>query len=154
MLDEIMTQLENSYAEEDYPLIIEDMYEDIYDEIVENDMLYTTIFEEDCSFEIKELVTQYLNHENFQDMQKDTMEQISKRIMDALEILEKYNTLEYQCLVDNGFYNPLTERPPYEGYINEQWHTDYQQQFVDKAKEFGIEEHLAKKMISGLESII
>ncbi|MFA6190954.1 MAG: hypothetical protein WC665_01250 [Sulfurimonas sp.] len=153
MLDEIIIKLRNSYSDEDYLTVIEDMYEDIYDEVTEDDM-YAPIFEESCSFELKELIAQYLNHDNFREIEKDTKEKIHKRIMDALELLERYKTPEYQCLVDNGFCNPLIERPPYEGYINEQWHIDYKQQFVNKAQILGIEEHLAMKIISGLESII
>jgi hypothetical protein len=153
MLDEIIIKLRNSYTDEDYITVIEDMYEDIYDEVTENEM-YAPIFEENCPFEMKELIAQYLNHDNFREIEKDTKEKIHKRITEALELLQKYKTPEYQCLVDNGFCNPLSERPPYESYINEQWHIDYQQQFVDKAQILGIDEHLAKKIISGLESII
>ncbi|EDZ62115.1 hypothetical protein SMGD1_0069 [Sulfurimonas gotlandica GD1] len=153
MLNEIMSQLGHSYTDEDYETVIENMYEDIYDEIIEDDK-YEMIFDEDCSFEVKELIAQYLNHENFQMMQKDTVDQINESITDALEILEKNNTPEYQCLVDNGFCDPLAVRPPYEGYIDEQWHIDYMQKFVDKAQGFGIEDHIAKKMISGLENIL
>ena len=153
MLDEIIIKLRNSYTDEDYLTVIENMYEDIYDEVTEND-IYAIIFEEDCSFEIKELIAQYLNHDNFRDIEKNTKEKINKKITDALEFLQMYKTPEYQCLVDNGFCNPLAERPPYEGYINEQWHIDYKQQFVDRAQTLGIAEHIAQKMILGLESII
>lgn len=153
MLDEIIIKLRNSYTDEDYLTVIENMYEDIYDEVTEND-IYAIIFEEDCSFEIKELIAQYLNHDNFRDIEKNTKEKINKKITDALELLQMYKTLEYQCLVDNGFCNPLAERPPYEGYINERWHIDYKQQFVDRAQMLGIEEPIAQKMILGLESII
>ncbi|SMP86317.1 hypothetical protein SAMN06314042_10233 [Epsilonproteobacteria bacterium SCGC AD-308-O04] len=168
MLIEIMSQLGHTYSDDDHIEIIEDLYEDIYDEITEDDSddvddvddtddtddVVDTIFEEDCSFEVKELIVQYLNHENFQGMSQDTIEKINKSIINALEILEKYKTPEYQCLVDNGFCNPDSERPPYEGYIDKEWHAEYQQQFIDKAQELGIEEPLAQKMISGLESII
>ncbi|MFA6196512.1 MAG: hypothetical protein WC656_07685 [Sulfurimonas sp.] len=153
MLDEIIIKLRNSYTDEDYLRVIESLYEDIYDEVTE-DGIYAIIFEEDCPFEVKELIAQYLNHDNFRDMEKDTKEKINKKIAEALELLEKYKTPEYQCLVENGFCNPLSERPPYEGQINEQWHIDYKQQFVDKAQTLGIEEHLAKKIILGLESIL
>ncbi|MDO8454725.1 MAG: hypothetical protein Q7S59_09160 [Sulfurimonas sp.] len=153
MLDEIIIKLRNSYTDEDYLTVIENLYEDIYDEVTENDM-YAPIFEESCSFEVKELIAQYLNHDNFREIEKDTKEKINKRITDALELLQMYKTPEYQCLVENGFCNPLSERPLYEGYMNEQWHIDYKQQFVDKAQIVGIEEHLAKKIISGLESVV
>ena len=153
MLDEIIIKLRNSYTDEDYQRVIESLYEDIYDEVTEDGM-YAIIFEEECSFEVKELIAQYLNHDNFREMEKDTKEKINKKITDALELLQKYKTPEYQCLVDNGFYNPLSERPPYEGYINEQWHIEYKQQFVDKAQMLGIEEHVAYKLILGLENII
>ncbi len=153
MLDEIIIKLRNSYSDEDYLSVIENLYEDIYDEVTENDM-YAPIFEESCSFEVKELIAQYLNHDNFREIEKDTKEKINKRIMDALELLQMYKTPEYQCLVDNGFCNPLSKRPPYEGYLDEQWHIEYKQQFVDKAQMLDIEEYLAQKIISGLESII
>jgi hypothetical protein len=153
MLNEIITQLENSYTDEDYVIVIEELYEDIYDEITEND-IYEMTFEEECSFEIKELIANYLNHENFKEIQQDTIERINKSITDSLEILEKYNTPEYQCLVENGFCNPLNERTPYKAKIDEHWHTDYQQQFIHKAQQLEIEESIANKMISGLESII
>ncbi|MFA6136977.1 MAG: hypothetical protein WC667_02710 [Sulfurimonas sp.] len=153
MLDEIIIKLRNSYSDEDYLTVIENLYEDIYDEVTENDM-YASIFEENCSFELKELIAQYLNHNNFREIETDTKEKINKKLTDALELLQMYKTPEYQCLVDNGFCNPLSERPPYEGYIDEPWHIDHKQQFVDKAQTLGIEEHLAKKIILGLESII
>lgn len=153
MLDEIIIKLRNSYTDQDYLTVIESLYEDIYDEVTEDDT-YAPIFEESCSFEVKELITHYLNHDNFREIEKDTKEKINKRITDALELLQTYQTPEYRCLVENGFCNPLSERPPYEGLMNEQWHIEYKQQFVDKAQTVGIEEHLAKKIISGLESII
>ncbi|MCX6051950.1 MAG: hypothetical protein NTZ60_05495 [Campylobacterales bacterium] len=153
MLDEIIIKLRNSYTDEDYLSVIENLYEDIYDEVTEDNM-YAIIFEEECSFEVKELITQYLNHDNFREIEKDTKGKINKKITDALELLQKYKTPEYQCLVDNGFCNPLSERPSYEGYINEHWHIEYKQQFVDKAQKLGIEEQVVYKMILGLENII
>ncbi len=153
MLDEIIIKLRNSYSDEDYLTVIENMYEDIYDEVTENEM-YAPIFEENSSFEVKELIAQYLNHNNFREIEKETKEKINKRITEALELLQMYKTPEYQCLADNGFCNPLSERPPYEGHMDKQWHIEYKQQFVNKAQILGIEEHLAEKIILGLESII
>ncbi|MCX6076065.1 MAG: hypothetical protein NTW78_04170 [Campylobacterales bacterium] len=153
MLDEIIIKLRNSYTDEDYLTVIENLYEDIYDEVTENDM-YVLIFEENSSFEVKELIAQYLNHDNFREIEKETKEKINKKIMDALELLQMYKTPEYQCLVDNGFCNPLNERLPYEGHMDKQWHVEHKQRFVDKAQGLGMEEHLAKKIIIGLESII
>ncbi len=153
MLNEIMSQLANSYNEEDYIAVIEDIYEDIYDEVTE-DEIYATVFKEEYPFEIKKLITNYLNHENFQEMHEETKEQINKSIINALEILKKYNTPEYICLVENNFYNEPNERPPYTEFIHKPWHIQYKQNFINQVQEFGIQEQQALKMIAGLESII
>lgn len=153
MLEEIMIQLGNTYSDEDYVTVVEDVYEDIYDEVAENEE-YATYFEEDCSFEIKELIAQYLNHENFRDMTRDANEKINKKIENALEALEKYDTPEFRCLRDNGFYDSSIERAPHLGNANEEWHLAYKQGFIEKAQKLGVEELQAEKITLGLLSLI
>jgi hypothetical protein len=153
MLDEIITQLGQTYSDEDYATVVEDVYEDIYDEASENDE-YAEHFDEDCSFELKELITSYLNHENFRDMTRDANEKIDKKIANALKTLEKYDTPEYALLREHGFCDPSSERAPYEGSPHEEWHVERKRRFAREALKLDIQESRAQKIVLGLESLI
>ncbi len=95
-----------------------DLINTIYKEI-DDLVLFETdakeLDEDKYSFEVKEVIVQYMNPDSYIDMYEvnttgEHNDRIDKKIRDALAVLEQYNTDEYKCLVEHGYYNPFKER--------------------------------------------
>lgn len=141
---------------EEYQKLIKDIYDYLLEE---EEILQERVLDSDFDFDIKELIVQFVNPENTSNGAENIIEgirpiRINKEIQEALETLKKYNTPEYECLLDNNFYNPFEDRKPYQSFTNKNFEMQYNIEFIEKMQRIGIPKYKSQLIIKNLIEII
>lgn len=133
---------------------IEVIYSKIYTRIVNAECMELEHFEDNYPIEVKKIIVEFLNFDNMWGLAGVTPDEqirdIQNSINKALEVLEKYKTKEYDCLRENGFYNPFKEREAYNRYSEKNFYMEYRKKFKNDLVMVG----LSKNKANGIERII
>ena len=139
---------------ESYNKGVEAIYLKIYKRIENADGMDNGYLEDNYSLEVKTIIVEFLNFENMQGLADITpneqIRDIQNAIDTALEVLKKYKTKEYDCLIENAFYHPFEEREKYTRYSEKNFQMEYRKKFVNDLVIAG----LSKNKANGIDKIV
>ena len=158
MINELYEKLNNikraGGSVKSYDKGIKVIYKTIYNRIEDADCMELEYLDKDYSLEVKRIIVEFLNFENMQGLADVTPDEqirdIQKAIDTALEVLQKYKTKEYECLIENGFYHPFEEHERYTRYSNKNFEMEYRKKFVNDLGIAG----LSKNKSNGIDKVI